>query len=77
MQSQWSDDANDPRVAMHLQRLADLTFASLVKTAISVGIPVATGLETMPFDMMDSRVGNTFKACIAEFLVTLMPPAGE
>ena len=74
MQSQWSDRCEDPRVAPHLQSLADLTFAYLVKTAIKVGIPVATGLATMPFDMMDENVGNTWKACIAEFLVVMMPP---
>jgi hypothetical protein len=75
MESQWSDRCDDPRVAPHLQTLADRTFAAMLKTAITVGVPVTVGLETMPFDMMDSRVGNTFKACIAEFLVVMMPPA--
>jgi len=72
-----SQSLYDPRVAPHLQTLADLTFAHLLKTAIAEGIPVAAGLETMPFDMADPWVGESFKNCIAEFLVALMPPAGE
>jgi hypothetical protein len=27
-----------------------------------------------PFDVMDEHVGNAWKACIAEFLVALLPP---
>jgi hypothetical protein len=74
MQLQWSDRCEDPRVAPHLQSLADLTFAYLVKTAIKVGVPVAAGLETRPFDMCDEGLCNTFKECIAGFLVGMCPP---
>ena len=73
MQSQWSDCCDDPRVAPHLQTLADRSFASLIEIARSVGIN-AVGA---PFDMMNENVGNTWKACIAEFLVTLLPPVPD
>ena len=73
MQSQWSERCEDPRVAPHLQTLADRSFASLVKITQSVGIDVMA----VPFDMMDENVGNTWKACIAEFLVALSPPVTD
>ena len=73
MQSQWSERCEDPRVAPHLQTLADRSFASLIKIAQSVGIDVMA----VPFDMMDENVGNTWKACIAEFLVALLPPVTD
>jgi hypothetical protein len=71
MESQWSDRCDDPRVASHLQTMADRSFASLIEIARSVGVDAAAA----PFDVMDERVGNTWKACIAEFLVALLPPA--
>ena len=73
MESQWSDRCDDPRVAPHLQTLADRSFASLLEIARSVGLDAASA----PFDMIDERVGNTWKACIAEFLVALLPPAPD
>jgi len=73
MESQWSDRCDDPRVAPHLQTLADRSFASLIEIAHSVGVDVAAA----PFDVMDEHVGNTWKACIAEFLVALLPPVAE
>jgi hypothetical protein len=73
MQSQWSERCEDPRVAPHLQTLADRSFASLIKIAQSVGIDAMA----VPFDMMDEDVGNTWKACIAEFLVALLPPVTD
>ena len=73
MESQWSDRCDDPRVASHLQTLADRSFASLIKIAQSVGIDVVNA----PFDLMDERVGNTWKACIAESLVALLPPVAD
>ena len=73
MESQWSDRCDDPRVAPHLQTLADRSFASLLEIARSVGVDVASA----PFDMMDERVGNTWKACIGVFLVALLPPAAD
>lgn len=73
MESQWSDRCDDSRVAPHLQTLADRSFASLLEIARSVGIEAAGA----PFDMKDERVGNTWKACIAEFLVALLPLAPD
>jgi hypothetical protein len=73
MEAQWSDRCNDPRVASHLQTLADRSFASLLEIARSVGVDAAGA----PFDEMDGHVGNTWKACIAEFLVALLPPAQD
>jgi hypothetical protein len=73
MESQWSDRCDDPRVAPHLQTLADRSFASLIEIARSVGVDAASA----PFDVMDERVGNTWKACIAEFLVALLPPVPD
>ena len=73
MESQWSDRCDDPRVAPHLQTLADRSFASLIEIARSVGVDVAAA----PFDVMDEQVGNTWKACIAEFLVALLPPVQD
>jgi hypothetical protein len=70
MESQWSDRCDDPRVAPHLQSLADQSFAALIYLARQTGIDVATA----PFDVMDECVGNTWKACIAEFLAALLPP---
>ena len=73
MESQWSDCCDDPRFAPHLQTLADRSFASLIEIARSVGVDAASA----PFDVMDERVGNTWKACIAEFLVALLPPVPD
>ena len=73
MESQWSDRCDDPRVAPHLQTLADQSFSSLIEIARSVGVDVAAA----PFDVMDEHVGNTWKACIAEFLVALLPPVAD
>ncbi len=73
MESQWSDRCDDPRVAPHLQTLADRSFASLIEIAQSVGVDAANA----PFDVMDEHVGNTWKACIAEFLVALLPPVPD
>ena len=73
MESQWSDRCDDPRVAPHLQSLADQSFATLIYLARQEGIDVATA----PFDVMDERVGNTWKVCIAEFLVALLPPVPD
>ena len=73
MESQWSDRCDDPRVAPHLQTLADRSFASLIEIARSVGVDVAAA----PFDVMDEHVGNTWKACIAEFLVASLPPVAD
>jgi hypothetical protein len=70
MESQWSDCCNDPRIAPHLQTLADQSFSALIKIACSVGVDVVNA----PFDEMDENIGNTWKACIAEFLVALLPP---
>jgi hypothetical protein len=47
-----------------------MSFASLLKIANSMGIEAVNA----PFVFMDSNVGNTWKACIAEFLVALLPP---
>ena len=73
MESQWSDRCDAPRIAPHLQTLADQSFASLIEIARSVGVDVAAA----PFDVMDGHVGNTWKACIAEFLVALLPPVPD
>jgi hypothetical protein len=73
MESQWSDRCDDPRVAPHLQTLADRSFSALIKIAQDVGVDVVNA----PFDLMDERVGNTWKACIAEFLVALLPSVAD
>lgn len=70
---EWSDRCDDPRIAPHLQTLADQSFASLIYIARSVGIDAAAA----PFDVMDEHVGNAWKACIAEFLVTLLSPVPD
>jgi hypothetical protein len=54
MEAQWSDRCNDPRVASHLQTIADRSFASLLEIARSVGVDVAGA----PFDEMDGHVGK-------------------
>jgi hypothetical protein len=73
MESLWSDRCKDPRIAPHLQSLADRSFESLLEIARSMGIDV----DSEPFDVMDGHVGNTWKACIAEFLVALLPYPSE
>jgi len=73
MESLWSDRCKDPRIAPHLQSLADRSFESLLEIARSMGIDV----DSEPFDVMDGHVGNTWKACIAEFLVALLPPVAD
>jgi hypothetical protein len=60
----------DKRIAPHLQSLADQTFARLMTLAQEKGIPLA---GTLPFDVMDEDIGNTWKACIILFLEALMP----
>ncbi len=60
----------DPRIAPYLQDLADGTFARLMTLAQEKGIPLA---GTLPFDVMDEDIGNTWKACIILFLEELMP----
>jgi hypothetical protein len=61
---------DDKRIAPHLQSLADQTFARLMTLAQEKGIPLA---GTLPFDVMDEGIGNTWKACIILFLQELMP----
>jgi hypothetical protein len=61
---------DDPRIAPYLQSLADSTFARLMTVAQEKGIPLA---GTLPFDVMNEDVGNTWKACIILFLQELMP----
>jgi hypothetical protein len=73
MESLWSDRCKDPRIAPHLQSLADRSFESLLEIARSMGIEV----DSEPFDVMDGHMGNTWKACIAEFLVALLPPVAD
>jgi hypothetical protein len=61
---------DDPRIAPHIQSLADGTFARLMTLAQEKGIPLA---GTLPFDVMHEDVGNACKACIILFLEELMP----
>ncbi len=60
----------DPRIAPHIQFLADASFAHLMTLAQEKQIPLAGAL---PFDVMDEDIGNTWKACIILFLEALMP----
>ena len=72
-ESQGPQRCDNPRVAPHLEMLADRSFASLIKIAQSLGIDVVE----VPLDVMAKNVGNTWKTCIAEFLVALLHPASE
>ena len=38
---------------------------------------IVDDVDSEPFDVMDGHVGNTWKACIAEFLVALLPYPAE
>jgi hypothetical protein len=66
----------DPRIAPHLQHLADESFIELQRLARDAKIPILPGMDQkafMPFDQMDSRLCNQWKALIIQFLEALMP----